>query len=161
MHLNLAFIPFISKTDNDYIDGDINPANARHVVDITNIEYPDNYFDLIICAHVVAHVPDEERALAELHRVLSPNGLAILLTYINPDSESTIDHDWVNTDELRRKHYGEPDCLRLHGQDFKQRLEDANFVVNQVDYRLKKGAVAMKKYALGEGPREWIFECRK
>lgn len=151
----------LSKTDNEYIDGDIHPAYANHVIDITDIQFPDGYFDLIICSHVVAHVPDEEKALQELLRVLSPNGKAIIMTFINPDSFETIDHDWINTPALRKAHYGEPDCLRLHGGDFKQRLELQGFNVNQIDYRSQLGSEMLEKHVLGEGPREWIFECTK
>jgi len=151
----------LSKSNLEYIDGDIHPAYANHIVDITDIKYADDYFDLIICSHVIAHVPDEKKAIQELRRVLSPHGEAIILTYINPNSEETIDHDWINTPELRKEHYGEPDCLRLHGSDFKSTLEKANFKVNQLDYRKRLGQKIMNKNVLGEGPREWIFQCTK
>ena len=151
----------LSKLDLEYIDGDIHPAYANNIVDITDIQFEDDYFDLIICSHVIAHVPDEEKAIQELRRVLSPKGKAIILTFINSDSKETIDHDWINTDELRREHYGEPDCLRLHGSDFKSTLEKEGFKVNQIDYRKKLGPKIMNKNVLGEGPREWIFDCSK
>ena len=116
---------------------------------------------MIICSHVVGYVYDEDKALEELYRVLSPNGMLILLTYLNPDSFDTIDHDWVNTPELRTIHYGEPDCLRLHGHGYKTVLEEKGFVVNQRDYRLELGEELIEKNVLGEGDREWIFECTK
>ena len=150
-----------SQLEMEYIDADINPANASHVVDITNIGYEDDYFDYIICSHVIAHVPNEDKAITELHRVLSPEGRAIVMTYINPDSFETIDHEWINTPELRKQHYGEPDCLRLHGGDFAKRLANGGFKVNQIDYRNQLGDKLIHKNVLGEGPREWIFECRK
>ncbi|MDF1696096.1 MAG: methyltransferase domain-containing protein [Saprospiraceae bacterium] len=151
----------LSKTDNEYIDADYHPAYAHHVIDITNIQYSDDYFDMIICSHVVGYVHDEDKALEELHRVLSPNGLLILLTFVNPESVETIDHEWVNTPELRTIHYGEPECLRLHGVGYKGELEAKGFKVNQLDYRVKLGSEMVKRNALGLGPREWIFECRK
>lgn len=151
----------ISKTKVEYIDGDIHPAYARHVVDITDIKYPDNYFDLIICSHVIAHVPDELKALQELKRVLATSGEAIIMTYVNPDSFETIDHNWINTPALRKEHYGEPDCLRLHGGDFKIRLEKIGFKVEQIDYRSQLGNELIKKNCLGQGPREWVFKCTK
>lgn len=151
----------IKKTNSEYIDADIHPAYAHFIIDITDIPYPDDYFDLIICSHVVAHVENEKSAFSEMKRVLAPKGKAIILTIINPESFETIDHEWINTPELRKKHYGESDCLRLHGGDFKNRLIEAGFKVNQVDYRLKLGPELMDKNVLGEGPREWIFECIK
>lgn len=151
----------ISKADIEYIDGDLNPAYANHVIDITNIQYPNDYFDLIICSHVVGYVPDEDKSLEELYRVLAPKGMLILLTFLNPESHETIDHEWVNTPELRSKHYGEPECLRLHGLDYKIELEAKGFSVNQRNYRAELGQELIEKNVLGEGPREWIFECTK
>jgi len=151
----------ISKADLEYVDADYNPAYANHVIDITNIHYTDDYFDLIICSHVVGYVTDEDKALEELYRVLSPNGMMLLLTFLNPESPDTIDHDWVNSPELRTIHYGEPDCLRLHGFNYKSILEDKGFTVNQRDYRLELDAERIEKNVLGEGPREHIFECTK
>jgi len=151
----------ISKYDLEYIDADYNSAYANHVIDIMDIQYTDDYFDLIICSHVVGYVTDEDKALEELYRVLSPNGMMILMTYLNPDSTDTIDHDWVNTPELRTIHYGEHECLRLHGTNYKSVLEAKGFNVNQREYRLEMGQELIEKNALGLGPREWIFECKK
>lgn len=151
----------ISKADIEYVDADYNSVYANHVIDIMNIPYPDDYFDLVICSHVVGYVTDEDKALEELYRVLSTDGLMILMTYLNPDSEDTIDHDWVNTPELRTIHYGEHECLRLHGTNYKSVLEAKGFNVNQREYRLEMGQELIEKNALGLGPREWIFECIK
>lgn len=156
-----ALYKLLKQEDIEYVDGDLHPAYANHIVDITAIPYENDYFDLIICSHVIAHVPDEAKALSELLRVLAPGGKAIILTYINSESEDTIDHEWVNTPALRKEHYGEPDCLRVHGNGFKAILENTGFKVNQIDYRLKLGPELMEKNVLGEGPREWIFECFK
>lgn len=151
----------ISKADLEYVDGDLNPAYANTVIDITNIQFEDDYFDLIICSHVVGYVPDEDKSLEELYRVLSPDGMMLLLTFVNPDSKETIDHEWVNTPELRTLHYGEPDCLRLHGLGYKSELESKGFKVNQRDYLSEMDSSRKERNVLGEGPREWIFECAK
>lgn len=73
----------------EYIDGDINPAYAQFVIDITNIKYADNYFDFIICSHVLGHVPDEIQAIKEMYRVLKTGGVAI----INDSFKSRIRHN--------------------------------------------------------------------
>jgi len=151
----------ISKADIEYVDGDYNSAYANHVIDIMDIQFPIDYFDLIICSHVVGYVTDEDKALEELHRVLSPNGKLILMTFLNPDSTETIDHDWVNTPELRTIHYGEYECLRLHGTNYKTVLEAKGFKVNQRDYRSEMGQELIEKNSLGLGFREDIFECTK
>jgi len=156
-----ALYKTLSHQNPNYIDGDIHPAYANHIVDITDIPFGKDHFDLIICSHVLAHVPEERKAIQELVRVLAPTGKANILTYINAAEADTIDHDWINTPELRKEYYGEPDCLRWHGRNFKKVLAREGFKVKQIDYRKVLGETLMKKNALGEGPREWIFECTK
>lgn len=45
---------------------------------IQNIPYPDSWFDVLLCNHVLEHIRDDEIALRELNRVLRPGGLMIL-----------------------------------------------------------------------------------
>lgn len=42
------------------------------------LPYPDRRFDLVICNHVLEHLFETEKALRDLRRVTSPNGLVIL-----------------------------------------------------------------------------------
>lgn len=44
------------------------------------IPYPDNFFDVVVCGEVIEHVVDTDNLLAEIRRVLTPNGLLILTT---------------------------------------------------------------------------------
>lgn len=66
------------KSNIDYISADLKSPSVMVKMDITNIKYEDNYFDVIICNHVLEHIPDDHRAMSELYRVLKPNGWAIL-----------------------------------------------------------------------------------
>jgi 2-polyprenyl-3-methyl-5-hydroxy-6-metoxy-1,4-benzoquinol methylase len=45
------------------------------IQDSMDIAYPDNSFDVIICAQVYEHVPDSRKLLSEIHRVLKPGGV--------------------------------------------------------------------------------------
>lgn len=42
--------------------------------DAQRLPFPDGAFDRIIASEVIEHLPDDDRALAELHRVLRPGG---------------------------------------------------------------------------------------
>lgn len=43
--------------------------------DALKLEFANEYFDVVVCAHVYEHVPDPERMFAEIHRVLRPGGV--------------------------------------------------------------------------------------
>ena len=44
------------------------------VIDIQNIDLPDQTFDAVIANHMRYHVPDRPKAIAEMRRVLKPGG---------------------------------------------------------------------------------------
>ena len=47
------------------------------------IDFPDGMFDVIICSHVLEHVPDDKFLLSEIKRLMSPNAIAIINVPIN------------------------------------------------------------------------------
>lgn len=48
------------------------------------IPFDDNYFDRVVVIHVLEHLPDLPAALAEVHRVLKPNGLFSVVLPCDP-----------------------------------------------------------------------------
>jgi SAM-dependent methyltransferase len=44
-------------------------------------EYGDGYFDLVLCNGVLHHIPEDEQVIAEIHRVLRPGGILLLIVY--------------------------------------------------------------------------------
>ena len=48
------------------------------VGDVCHIPHVDNSFDLVLATDIIEHVDNDERALAEINRVLRPGGTAIL-----------------------------------------------------------------------------------
>jgi SAM-dependent methyltransferase len=149
------------KLELEYIDGDINPALARYQIDLTNIQYADEYFDIIICSHVLGHIKDEERAIREMRRVIKKNGIALIITVLDLTSKVTIENTNFSTAEQKLKNYGEPDLCRLHGLDFSLRIENQGFKVETIDYRKIIEIKSSLNYSLGDGKRELIFKCEK
>lgn len=43
-------------------------------IDIQNIPFPDNCYDVVIANHMLYHVPDLSKAISEVHRVLRSDG---------------------------------------------------------------------------------------
>ena len=51
--------------------------------DMTNLEFPDRFFDQIICNNSVQWSPDWKKAVSEMRRVINPEGLGLLYIFIN------------------------------------------------------------------------------
>ena len=56
--------------------------------DITNIKCRDERFDKVVAGNVIHLLPEPEKALAELCRVVKPGGKIIIPTYINKSNDS-------------------------------------------------------------------------
>jgi len=54
------------------------PTARLHLASLDQLPYGDGTFDVVLCNHVVEHVPDFALALAELFRVVRPEGLVIV-----------------------------------------------------------------------------------
>src|SRR3954464_3885328 len=42
--------------------------------DLLALPFPDDYFDVVMASEVLEHIPDDERAMAEIARVVRPGG---------------------------------------------------------------------------------------
>lgn len=56
------------------------------VMDAEDLRYPDGSFDVVVAQYVVTAVPNPERALDELARVVRPGGEIIITTRIGADA---------------------------------------------------------------------------
>lgn len=149
------------KKKSKYINGDINPNLADEIIDITDIHYPDSSFDYIICSHVLGHVPDEKTAIKELYRVLKPGGQSIVLTLLNKRNVPTIENPQITNPEERLRIYGERSLVRLHGNDFKNRLEEPGFQVEIINYEKKLSQEKVERFRLQNNSRGTFFICKK
>ena len=73
----------------DYVSADLFDPNAMLKADISNIPCPDESFDVVYCSHVLEHVEDDRKAIAEIYRVLKKGGQAVILVPIT--AEKTIE----------------------------------------------------------------------
>jgi len=48
------------------------------IADINRLPFADASFDCIICSEVLEHIPDHEKALKELDRILKPRGTLVV-----------------------------------------------------------------------------------
>jgi SAM-dependent methyltransferase len=113
-----------------YVAADLLPSDGQMVaMDVTAISEPSGSFDLVICNHVLEHVPDVDRALSELARVLRPGGVAVLQTPFAAARAATLEDPAITSDADRLRIYGQEDHVRLFGCDLFDRISKAGFEV--------------------------------
>ena len=118
--------------------------------DMMHLGLASGSMDLIVCLHVLEHVPDDRAGIAEMHRVLKPGGYAYLMVPFMWDWKESIE-------------FGAPDPTiydHVRGysiNDFKQRLEP--FVYEEIHPRDYLAAPEAKKY--GIPPSQIIYRCLK
>jgi SAM-dependent methyltransferase len=89
-------------------------------LDLQHLELRSRSIDVLLTAHVLEHVPDTERALAEIHRVLVPGGamylqVPVLQGVTAPPAQPEFHGD--DTPVFWRFGYDLTDRLRAHGFD--------------------------------------------
>lgn len=140
-----------------YLTADLNPAKAMVHMDLTNIDRPDDSFDLILASHVLEHIPDDLAAMRELRRVLRDGGKVILAV---PMWGDVTREDLSITDPAeRRRLYGQDDHVRMYGHDgaFEERLRAAGFEVTIDSVIADMAPTLQQRYRVLAD--ELIFHC--
>lgn len=152
---------FSSMSSVDYWPVDLNPnmEGIRRAVDITDIPFEDGSMDVIICNHVMEHIPDEKKAFSELHRVLAKDGIAIINVPMDASRETTFENPEYNTPELREKYFGQHDHVRVYGRDYADRLRAASFEVEIAEPNKERSDAELKAY--GVYREDKVYICRK
>jgi predicted SAM-dependent methyltransferase len=120
--------PWLRSISEEYLSIDLMSASAMENMDITNLRLEDSRFSLVWCSHVLEHIENDRKAMAELFRVLRPSGLAVIMvpiygatTYENPEIKSPAE---------RLEHFKQEDHVRLYGLDIVNRLQETGFKVD-------------------------------
>lgn len=104
-----------------YFSSDIDLDRLRHSrgqsfqSSILEVPLRDACLDLLFCFHVLEHLRDDTQAIAEVHRVLKPGGIAYIMVPINPALRESIFFGKPNPDVF--DHYW------AYARDFKQKLD--------------------------------------
>lgn len=152
---------FKSFTNLDYVSADLYSPSAMVKIDITNILFKDNTFDVIICNHVLEHVLDDQSAIKELYRVLKYGGWAIITCPVDFKRKKTFEKKNVKSSKVRKILFGQEDHVRVYGQDFKNRLESSGFNIKIGNYAKSfgRGANLIEKFVINKD--EKIYFCYK
>lgn len=111
---------------------------------LTETPLRDASVDLLVCYHVLEHIPDDRLAMREIARVLSPGGLAILQVPFRPGTVTDEDPDAPVEERLER--FGQADHVRYYGDDFEDRLVECGLAIQRVTPRS----------LLGRGMSTWL-----
>lgn len=142
----------------DYYAGDICKSKGVHRLDVTQIPYIDEFADFVIINHVMEHVENEGKAIAELKRVLKSDGKIIMSFPISQNSK-TYENKHIVAEEDREKYFGQKDHVRLYGIDFKDRFENYGLRVTVFSPKDYFGAGDMKKYGFMQN--DIVLICSK
>ena len=159
--LHIAPEPFFVENlkyrpDVNYVSGDLMMSASMAKMDLTNIQFWDEQFDLIICSHVLEHIPNDMAAMNEMTRVLRPGG--VLLVMVPTYGEKTYENFSITLPEERNKHFGQDDHVRKYGRDIKARLEKTGLRVRFWPERDDLDPNIMKFINCGD---RQVLECRK
>lgn len=143
-------IPGLEYYSSDFA----NEFISVHQFDITAIKMQDNFFDLIICYHILEHIADDRKAMAELFRVMKPGGTMLLQT---PFQEGEIfEYPTITSEQDRNKYFGQKDHVRIYSvEGISERLKQAGFRVNILQFN------EQLLHRSGFSEKEIVVMCKK
>jgi SAM-dependent methyltransferase len=118
-----------------YVSTDLHGGMVK--ADLQDLPFDDDSFDWIICNHVLSYVPDDERAISELRRVLRSSGVLLM--------QNPIDRSQARSYEGPDLRYG----IRRYGRDLYSKLRRAGFEVKTVRFIECMPPAMVKRMRLG------------
>jgi SAM-dependent methyltransferase len=148
-----------------YMAGDIAPQRYPHVPGIARMDLlaglpaAAGSVDLLICNHVLEHIPDDAAAMREIARVLAPEGRAILQVPLALGLDRTREGDGTESEAEKIRLYGQRDHVRIYAAaDYPQRLAAAGLAVEPWDAFAADPAAAAR---LDLNRLERLHVCRR
>ena len=115
-------------------------------VDLQQMPFPDRSYDMVVCNHVLEHLPDDTAALREIRRILAPRGFAVITVPGDFTRAQTVTYR-----ELYNGHY------RDYGMDFADRLREVFTRVEVIDMCERAGNASGLSHAIRS--RDLAFVC--
>lgn len=132
----------------DYTTTDLYSPLADVVADICDLPFQDNQYDLILCNHVLEHIPKDLKAMAELYRVLKKGGTLIAQVPLNEERLNTFQDDSITDSNERNKAFGQYDHVRIYGRDYYHRLESVGFSTERIFLQRHLSKEEIRRYGL-------------
>ena len=142
----------------DYVTADLESPLADLHFDIQQIPLEDESFDVVFCNHIMEHVEDDLRAMRELYRVMRRGGWGVILSPVELDRATTFEDDSITDEAERTRIFGQYDHRRVYGRDYADRLREAGFEVEDLDYAATLAPDERTRFAL---PSDHLYIVRK
>jgi SAM-dependent methyltransferase len=149
-----AIAPVLRRSARRYLSTDLDMPGVTVRADLRHLPLPSAAVDVLYASHVLEHIPDDLAAIEEIHRVLAPEGMAILPVPISGDV--TVEYPAPRPEE-----HGH---MRSPGMDYLARFTNAGFSVemfrsNDFDWR----RFQLKVFEPGGKPsrEDLVPVCRK
>tara|TARA_B100000767_G_scaffold190787_1_gene178077 strand:- start:6427 stop:7179 length:753 start_codon:yes stop_codon:yes gene_type:complete len=147
------FKKFKNFSNWDYTTTDLYSPLADVKTDLCSLPFQDNTYDLVLCNHVLEHIPNDRKAMKEIHRVLKPKGTAVLQVPLDENRLETFEDDSITDPKKRTQIFGQYDHVRIYGQDYYKRLKEVGFYATPIDLGSKISRKEFIQFAL---PKEQI-----
>ena len=132
----------------EYTTTDLHSPLADVKADICALPFADNSYDLILCNHVLEHIPNDRKAMQELFRVLKKGGTLIAQVPLDESRENTFEDDSIVDYHERTKIFGQYDHVRVYGRDYYDRLTQVGFAMEAKDFLARLSTKEKTLYAL-------------
>ena len=135
----------------EYTTTDLLSPIADVKADICNLPFDDNSYDVIICNHVLEHIPDDTKAMQELYRVMKPDGWGVFQIPQDLNRDKTFEDNSITDKAERARIFGQYDHVRIYGRDYFDKLRAIGFKVEEVDYTSELTNEDVDKFRLAKG----------
>ena len=135
----------------EYTTTDLNSPLADIKADICNLPFEENSFDVIFCNHVLEHIEDDTAAIKELYRILKPGGWGVFQIPQDLTRSETFEDHKITDKKERAEVFGQYDHVRIYGRDYFDKLRNAGFEVEEVDYTSTLTDEEVERYRLAKG----------
>ncbi len=117
--------------------------------DVHEIPYRDDHFDIVMGNHLMEHVADDRKVMAEYFRVMKPGGWGIFQVPMERNNADTMEDPSITNPAERERLYWQSDHVRLYGMDYADRYRAVGFEVEELDLRALFGEERFERCALG------------
>ena len=142
---------FQTMKNLEYITTDLDSPLADVKADICNLPFEDNEFDVILCNHVLEHIPNDTKAMQELYRIMKPGGFGVFQIPQDLNRDTTFEDNTITDKKERTKIFGQYDHVRVYGKDYFDKLRSIGFQVEEVDYTKTLPQEDITRYCLAKG----------